>query len=188
MSPLNSKGQDVQRQSYDDIRDALTAILRRDHGITTSRYHGRPYRWPCHLIHQDNLEKRRAGGKLPQCHPNFGKSERDFEGEWLECDLTPDMPKALEAGVDHEDTWWRGDRMVAAVWYPYDVPLDRLGEAYAHAARHGLELTLATGWGAHYYGNTPALILTLRGAGVPDAPRTEDLIREARKLHPRSTW
>ncbi|MGA4844676.1 hypothetical protein [Streptomyces sp. G45] len=129
-----------------------------------------------------------TAGKLPKCHPNFGKSERDFEGEWDECDLAEDMPTALDAGVDHSDAWWREDRMIAWVWYPYEVPLDRLGEAHARAAKHGLELTLATGWGAHYYGNTPAVILALSDAHIPEHPQTEDLIRAARKLPHRSKW
>ncbi|MGW7244286.1 hypothetical protein [Streptomyces sp. NPDC054804] len=43
-----------------------------------------------------------------------------------------------------------GDRMAAYVWYPYDVPLRALGKADVQAARHGLSLTLHTGWGAHY--------------------------------------
>ncbi|MDR3080108.1 MAG: hypothetical protein LBV60_04140, partial [Streptomyces sp.] len=70
----------------------------------------------------------------------------------------------------------------------YDVPLDRLGEAHARAAKHGLELTLATGWGAHYYGNTPAVILALSDVDIPGHPRTEDLIRAARRLPNRCTW
>jgi hypothetical protein len=177
-----------ERFSYDGIRDAMVQILEKEHGITTSRYHGRPYRWPCHLIHQDNLERRKPRGKLPQCHPNFGKSSRDFEGEWDECSLTPDMPRAHDVRVDHEDTWWMGDRMVAYVWYPYDVPLDALGRAHAGAVRHGLSLTSYSGWGAHYYGNTPAIILAPSQFEVPYPPRTEDLIRAARQLPHQCEW
>ncbi|MFE7332371.1 hypothetical protein ACFU8W_47505 [Streptomyces sp. NPDC057565] len=61
------------RFSYHDIRDAMVEILEKTHGITTSRYHDRTFRPACHLIHQDNLERRKPRGKLPQCHPNFGK-------------------------------------------------------------------------------------------------------------------
>lgn len=178
-----------ERFSYLDIRDAMVEILEKTHGITTSRYHGRPFRVACHLIHQDSLERRKPRGKLPQCHPNFGKSERDFEGEWDECALTPDVPSfGGKLKVDHEDTWWVGDRMVAYVWYPYDVPLRELGKADARVARHGLGLTLHTGWGAHYYGNTPALILAPDWYKVPGHPRTEDLIRAARQLPDRCEW
>ncbi|MFF6888993.1 hypothetical protein ACFY9F_38195 [Streptomyces sp. NPDC012421] len=177
-----------ERYAYDDIRDAMVNILEKEHGITTSRYHGRPFRQACHLIHQDNLQRRKPGGRLPECHPNFGKSERDVEGHWDRCDLSRDMPRFNRVGVDHEDAWWRGNRIIAYVWYPYEVPLVTLGKIGAKTARHGLELNLDTGWGAHYYGNTPALILTPAGAPVPHRPRTEDLIRAARALPHLAPW
>ena len=102
----------------------MVEVLEKEHGITTSRYHGRPFRAARHPVHQDNLERRRPRGKLPQCHPNFGTSERDCEGGWDECFLAWDLPSfGGELKVDHEDAWWVGDRMAAYVWYPYDVPL-----------------------------------------------------------------
>ncbi|GGW84261.1 hypothetical protein [Streptomyces galilaeus] len=78
--------------------------------------------------------------------------------------------------------------MVAYVWYPYDVPLRELGEADARVARHGLGLTLHTGWGAHYYGNTPAVDSRRTGSRSRTTPRTEDLIRAARQLPHRCEW
>jgi hypothetical protein len=186
----SSRRRKPERFAYHDIRDAMVDILEKEHGITTSRYHGRTFRQACHLIHQDNLERRKPRGRLPKCHPNFGKSERDFEGHrWDECSLAPDVPSfGGKLKVDHEDSWWMGDRMVAYVWYPYDVPLRELGEADARVARHGLGLTLHTGWGAHYYGNTPAVVLAPDWFKVPYHPRTEDLIRAARQLPHRCEW
>ncbi|MFE7332378.1 hypothetical protein ACFU8W_47540 [Streptomyces sp. NPDC057565] len=51
-----------------------------------------------------------------------------------------------------------------------------------------MSLTLHTGWGAHYYGNTPAVVLTPGWFKVPDQPRTEDLIRAARQRPDRCDW
>ena len=49
--------------------------------------------------------------------PNFGKSERDFDGHRrAECSLTPDMASfAGKLKVDYDDSWWMGDRVVAYV-------------------------------------------------------------------------
>ncbi|TDC15227.1 hypothetical protein E1265_27060 [Streptomyces sp. 8K308] len=186
--PSGSRRREAERFPYEDIRDAMAEILEKGHGITTSRYHGRPFRMACHLIHQDNLERRKPRGKLPRCHPNFGKSERDFEGGPAKCELARDMPRSGGVGVDHEDTWWQGDRMVAYVWYPYEVPLRELGKADERLERHGLGLTLHTGWGAHYYGNTPAIAVTPTWFQMPGHPRTEDLIRAARRRPGRGEW
>ncbi|MFE9484624.1 hypothetical protein ACFYNM_39350 [Streptomyces spororaveus] len=182
-----ASAREPNREVYEDLQEALVAILRGEHGITTSRYHGRPHREPCHLIHQDALEQRRPGRSLPRCHPNFGKSERDYSAPY-ECALTPDMPRALGAGVDHVDAWWLENRMVAWVWYPYEVPLDALGEAHARAAKHELTLSLETGWGAHYYGATPAVILGAPEFTVPESPSISELVKAARKLPHRSSW
>ncbi|MCY0924012.1 hypothetical protein OS965_38825 [Streptomyces sp. H27-G5] len=184
----SAAAREPNRQVYEDLREVLVTVLRTKHGITTSRFHGRPHREPCHLVHQDDLERRRPGRKLPRCHPNFGKSERDFEMPYRECALSRDMPPAVQAGVDHTDAWWREDRMVAWAWYPYTVPLDTLGEAHARAGKHGLSLSLATGWGAHFYGSTPAVILGSAEFTVPDPPLIQDVVKAARKLPHRAAW
>jgi len=180
----------VKRFVEHDFQEALANTLLQKYGISSSWLHGHsvaPYREPCHLVHQDKpLPRRQPYGSVPQCHPSYGRSERDGE-TYDECEVGKDMP-CQDDGVDHADTWWREKRMIAWVWYPYDWSLARLARAERRAGRHGLGLTLEVGWGAHYYGSTPAVILAERGFHAPPSPLIADLVRQARALPGSCDW
>lgn len=162
----STKGKMVSMENHLIARSVLLDSLSRQ-GISTAREF--PYKRPyylsvCQLIHQDAPHPRRArGSSVPLCHPKFGRSPAD--NALSVCTAIKCLPKS----GDHIDAWWTGDRLTAAVWYPYDhhTPSQHVREV---AESLGLAITVEPLWGLHNYGATTAVIIALSSTTLPTPP------------------
>src|SRR5258708_366579 len=96
-----SRSTTSEKHLYHYAQETLVKALK-DQGITTSRHGTRKPHRPCPLIHQDDpLPKRKSGQAVPECHPNYGRPDADFQMNRTRCPI-PDMPTV--SGRDHLDS------------------------------------------------------------------------------------